>query len=63
MTTMINCEHCDYRNKYEEKRLAPIGSSGAWVCPACGICNTTYHKPIGFVTTLGYQRELEVGYL
>ncbi len=60
---IITCDHCGYENDHETTRLAAIGAEGAWVCPACSICNTSYHKPEGYATVLGYQRDLEVGYL
>jgi hypothetical protein len=60
---IVVCDHCGFENDHEEKRLGEVGNEGAWVCPACSICNTTYHKPEGYVTVLGYQRDLEVGFL
>lgn len=60
---VIECDHCGYESEYETKRLGNVGDSGAWVCPSCEICNTSYHKPQGYATVLGYQRDLEVGYL
>lgn len=63
MATTVECDHCGYNNKYEADRLKGDGAEGAWCCPACSLCNTTYHKPDGFVTVLGYQRDLEVGVL
>ena len=59
----IECDHCGYESDYETKRLNAVGAVGAWTCPACELCNTSYHKPEGYVTVLGYQRDLEVGYL
>lgn len=60
---VIECDHCGYESDYETKRLSDIGDEGAWVCPACTIYNTTYHKPEGYATVLGYHRDLEVCYL
>jgi len=59
----VICEHCGYDNEYETNRLSAVGAEGAWCCPSCSICNTTYRKPQGYATVLGYQRDLEVGYL
>lgn len=59
----VECAHCGYESDYETKRLGDVGNEGAWVCPACTLCNTSYHKPKGYVTVLGYHRDLEVVYL
>ena len=56
----VECTHCDYANDYETKRLRYVGASGAWICPACELCNTTYHMDSGFRTELRYHRDLEV---
>ncbi len=59
----VECDHCGYFSKYETERLGNVGDEGAWLCPACVLCNTTYHLDIGFRTELGYTRDLEVGFL
>jgi len=59
----VECDHCGYVNDHEVKRLREVGASGAWVCPACSVCNTTYHVEAGFITQLGYNRELEIRFL
>lgn len=59
----VECDHCGYVNETEAKRLSDVGAEGAWLCPACSICNTTYHLDSGFRTELGYRRDLEVGFL
>ena len=59
----VICDHCGYITQTETKRLGEVGDEGSWVCPACSICNTSYHKSEGYVTVLGYQRDLEIGYL
>lgn len=58
----VECDHCGYVND-DETNSIESGSSRAWVCPACNICNTTWHSDIGFLTKLGYQRDLLVGFL
>lgn len=57
----VICDHCGFTNEYETKRLRYVGVEGAWTCPACSLCNTTWHMENGFRTELGYQRDLEVG--
>ena len=61
--TRILCDHCGYVSEYETKRLGSVGDEGAWICPACSLCNTTYHVTDGYLTVLGYERELEIGFL
>lgn len=63
MSELVECDHCGYVNEHEAERLSEVGDEGSWVCPSCVLCNTTFHKESGFVTVLGYQRNLEVGYL
>jgi hypothetical protein len=63
LPTKIECDHCGYHDEEQEVRLAAVGAEGAWICKACSLCNTTFHKPQGYATVLGYQRDLEVGYL
>ena len=63
LPTQILCDHCGYVSKSEAKRLSEVGASGAWICPACILCNTTYHLDDGFCTVLGYHRDLEVGFI
>lgn len=58
----VNCDHCGYVDATEADRLAEVGAEGAWICNACHLCNTTYHRAGGFVTVLGYHRDLVVGY-
>lgn len=58
----VECDHCGYGNDCETQRLSDVGDEGVWVCPACNCCNTSYHKPEGYATVLGYQRDLEVGH-
>ena len=58
----VECNHCGYTSSHEATRLRVVGASGAWVCPACNLCNTTYHLNTGFRTELGYHRHLEVGF-
>lgn len=57
------CDHCGYVSEEETGRLCAIGDEGAWICPSCSVCNTTRHIDIGYITQLGYQRNLEVGYV
>lgn len=59
----VICDHCGYVSDYETERLKNVGDESAWLCPACELCNTSYHLEIGFRTELGYQRNLEVGFL
>ena len=59
----VQCDHCAFVSTYETKRLGEVGASGAWLCPACELCNTTEHSDLGFITVLGYTRDLEVGFL
>ena len=63
LPNLVICDHCDYVNPHEEKRLKDVGDEGSWACPACSECNTTYHKTLGFVTVLGYDRTVEVKFL
>lgn len=58
----VECDHCGYINLDEAVMLIEVGVMATWVCPACAECNTTHHKAMGFVTKLGYQRNLEVDY-
>lgn len=62
MTQKVECAHCGYDNEEQAERLCDLGDEGAWTCPACGVCNTTYHLYKGFKTELGYQRELDIEY-
>ena len=59
----IICDHCGYITAEESKRLGDVGDEGAWICPACELCNTSYHLEHGFVTHVGYERDLEIGFL
>lgn len=59
----IECDHCGYVSEKEAKRLDKVGDEGAWICPSCVLCNTSYHNEQGFITVLGYHRDLEVGFL
>lgn len=63
LPTQVICDHCGYICAKETERLGDVGDEGAWLCPACELCNTSYHLENGFRTELGYQRDLEVGYL
>jgi hypothetical protein len=63
LPTIIVCDHCGHHQDDQYERLGEIGAEGAWLCQACSLCNMTYHKPEGYVTVLGYQRDLEIGYL
>ena len=59
----VICDHCGYISDYETMRLKNVGDESAWLCPACELCNTSYHLEIRFRTELGYQRDLEVEFL
>ncbi len=56
----VICDHCGYIAPEESERLKGVGDEGAWTCPACSLCNTTYHLDSGFRTELGYNRNLEI---
>lgn len=60
---LVACDHCGYESEEQTERLGDVGAEGAWTCPACSICNTTWHREGGYVTVLGYERDLEVGFL
>lgn len=60
---VVECDHCGHESVYQTIRLKEVGAEGAYTCEACLMCNTVYHKPMGYVTVLGYQRDLEIGHL
>ena len=66
MSKHIVCDHCGYveqdLSKYPE-RLQHPGDDSGWMCPACNLCNTVYLTDQGYRTELGYNRDLQVGYL
>jgi hypothetical protein len=60
---VVVCEHCGYQDDEQLERMGKVGSTGAWTCKSCSVCNTTYHDPDGYVTIIGYHRDLEVEFL
>ncbi len=63
LSQQVICDHCGYITEAESERLGKVGDEGAWICPACVLCNTSYHMEEGFKTIIGYHRDLEAGFL